>query len=66
MLVDLIDVKLPTELDRMISHDLGERIAAIQRIVPLIRVGHRHAHHERRKHEIHDAFILRRLHVNSR
>ncbi len=66
MLVDLIDVELPTELDRMISDNLRERIAAIERIVPLIRVRDRHAHHKRRKHKIHDAFILRRLHVNSR
>ncbi len=62
ILVDLVQMKLAAELQSMTPDHLRNRIAEIQRVVPLKCVGDRNAHHERWKHKIFDPFVLRRLH----
>src|SRR5258708_2194245 len=66
MVVDLVDVKLAAELERVRAHGPRETIAHVVGVVYLGQVGDRYTHHERRKCDVCDAFKLRRLDEDAR
>jgi hypothetical protein len=65
MLVDLIDVKLRADLERVRANGAGEAIAQVEGVVDLGDVGDGNAHDEGGEGDVLHALKLRRLHVDA-
>src|SRR5271170_1293317 len=65
MLIHLVDMELPADLQSVRAEDPREPVAQIVRIVDLGTVGDRNAHDESGKRNILHAFKLRRLHKDA-
>lgn len=65
MIVDLVDLELTAELERVCLNHPGKAIAEIDGVVYLDYVGDRNSHDEGRKGDVLGAFVLRRLHIDT-
>ena len=64
MLIDLVDMELSAELQRVRAKYTGESIAQVISVVDLRQIGDRNTHDEGGKGDVFHAFKLRRLHVD--